>query len=429
MKNFFKKLMSSKSQSKYFSETVQRVGKNNAGFSLVELIVVIAIMAILAAVAVIGVSIYIPKAQEATDNELLGVLTDALVAACLSEGVDQRDITATIAVDQQTGKLAMNGTDIAIQISGTSKADEIADLFNDVVTDKNAKFNIIKGTSVKFTEGKFGWSDGAANTNKIPYGNGFLTFDDEDIANLKDSTFADMGMTELMTQLNQVTGLITGMTNTESTIGNIISGDSFRASAAAALGVDESQLDTKLHELTIKALAQQTPPITDPAANGYADAYNAAQQQILANATVLYTAQQTGNFERSEITTMIGNRDSKVIIDKLSSDDEKVSGEGMVQAAVMAGLYTSYVNSVHYPDPDNKPEVNITNVITAIGNDEGFYNYITNTTEGQKDLDAYLSSLNMINSSTNDPDAVSKLLIDGFADEELIGALDSTIGK
>ena len=70
MKNFFKKLMSSKSQSKYFSETVQRIGKNNAGFSLVELIVVIAIMAILAAVAVIGVSVYIPKAQKAADQQL-----------------------------------------------------------------------------------------------------------------------------------------------------------------------------------------------------------------------------------------------------------------------------------------------------------------------------------------------------------------------
>ena len=78
MKNFFKKLMSSKSQSKYFSETVQRVGKNNAGFSLVELIVVIAIMAVLAAVAVIGVSIYVPKAQQAADKQLVSDVEQAL---------------------------------------------------------------------------------------------------------------------------------------------------------------------------------------------------------------------------------------------------------------------------------------------------------------------------------------------------------------
>ena len=46
--------------------------RHNKGFSLVELIVVIAIMAVLAAVAVIGVSIYIPKAKIASDQQLIG---------------------------------------------------------------------------------------------------------------------------------------------------------------------------------------------------------------------------------------------------------------------------------------------------------------------------------------------------------------------
>lgn len=78
MKNFFKKLFCSDSMSKNFSETVQRIGKNNAGFSLVELIVVIAIMAILATVAVIGVSVYIPKAQKAADEQLVNDIEQAL---------------------------------------------------------------------------------------------------------------------------------------------------------------------------------------------------------------------------------------------------------------------------------------------------------------------------------------------------------------
>ena len=79
MKNFFKKLFCSNSMSKHFSETVQRIGKNNAGFSLVELIVVIAIMAILAAVAVIGLSAYIPKAQKQADMTLVDDLSDGIV--------------------------------------------------------------------------------------------------------------------------------------------------------------------------------------------------------------------------------------------------------------------------------------------------------------------------------------------------------------
>jgi len=52
--------------------------KNNKGFSLVELIVVIAIMAILAAVAVIGVSVYIPKAQQASDKQLVSDIEYAI---------------------------------------------------------------------------------------------------------------------------------------------------------------------------------------------------------------------------------------------------------------------------------------------------------------------------------------------------------------
>lgn len=92
MKNFFKKLMSSKSQSKYFSETVQRVGKNNAGFSLVELIVVIAIMAILAAVAVIGVSVYIPKAQKAADEQLVADIEQALNLSMQSQPITDHPI-------------------------------------------------------------------------------------------------------------------------------------------------------------------------------------------------------------------------------------------------------------------------------------------------------------------------------------------------
>ena len=55
--------------------------KNNKGFSLVELIVVIAIMAILAAVAVIGVSVYIPKAQQANDKQLVSDIEYALTLA------------------------------------------------------------------------------------------------------------------------------------------------------------------------------------------------------------------------------------------------------------------------------------------------------------------------------------------------------------
>ena len=64
--------------------------RNNKGFSLVELIVVIAIMAVLAAVAVIGVSIYIPKAQKQADLTMISDIKTAIdMSAQLQGGLDE----------------------------------------------------------------------------------------------------------------------------------------------------------------------------------------------------------------------------------------------------------------------------------------------------------------------------------------------------
>ena len=65
--------------------------KNNKGFSLVELIVVIAIMAILAAVAVIGVSVYIPKAQQANDKQLAADVKYAMTLAIQTDDLTPGD--------------------------------------------------------------------------------------------------------------------------------------------------------------------------------------------------------------------------------------------------------------------------------------------------------------------------------------------------
>ena len=78
--------------------------KNNKGFSLVELIVVIAIMAILAAVAVIGVSVYIPKAQQANDKQLAA---DVMYAMNLA--MQTNELTAGDYVVIYLDKDAMSG--------------------------------------------------------------------------------------------------------------------------------------------------------------------------------------------------------------------------------------------------------------------------------------------------------------------------------
>ena len=58
--------------------------------------------------------------------------------------------------------------------------------------------------------------------------------------------------------------------------------------------------------------------------------------------------------------------------------------------------------------------------------DPGFQKYI-NSDQGAKDMNAYLSSMNMINSSVDDPQAVTKLLKSGFADPDLKALLNKSL--
>ena len=76
-----KEFLFSRSHKKHYSSAVVRMGKNNLGFSLVELIIVIAIMAILVAVAIPVLGIFIEKTKVANDKQKV---TDILYAVNLA---------------------------------------------------------------------------------------------------------------------------------------------------------------------------------------------------------------------------------------------------------------------------------------------------------------------------------------------------------
>jgi len=77
--------------------------KKNKGFSLVELIVVIAIMAILAAVAIPTFSMFIRKAQEASDRAYMKEIEYAIMLAHVDE-LDVEMGSVIVYVDPETDK-------------------------------------------------------------------------------------------------------------------------------------------------------------------------------------------------------------------------------------------------------------------------------------------------------------------------------------
>ena len=76
-----KEFLFSRSHKKHYSSAVVRMGKNNLGFSIVELIIVIAIMAVLAAIAIPVFGMYIEKTKIANDKQKA---TDVLYAVNLA---------------------------------------------------------------------------------------------------------------------------------------------------------------------------------------------------------------------------------------------------------------------------------------------------------------------------------------------------------
>lgn len=76
--------------------------RKSDGFTLTELIVVIAILAVLGGAAVPSYGLYVKKARESADNQLLAAVNTAFASACVENKVDSADIkTATVQVKSQ----------------------------------------------------------------------------------------------------------------------------------------------------------------------------------------------------------------------------------------------------------------------------------------------------------------------------------------
>lgn len=379
---------------------------NNKGFSLVELIVVIAIMAILAAIAIPTFAHFITKANEASDAELLHNINYIFNASCVENGVDIKDVTA--ATWNKTEKKVEN-------VSGNGISDETAEKieasfvlhFGDL---KDEEF--INITEIVFDAAKHEFVDKATATSiGLSYGGGYIYVSPEDLAALQNSTFGEkIGMEALLNQLNEVTILAAGLSTSEA-MASVLGSADFRASAAAALGVADSELDAELNRLAEEMMAKE-PELSK----------EEAIERVKANAAVLFAAQQTVNMQ---------NDNPDALIDFLKNDEKKQEtilnnmstnpGLGMAQASLICGMYTAYIQTDYYKDahPNTTPVVNAETVLEALETDTAFQTYL-NSPQAEIDMNGYLGSLNMIENSTDDSKAVNELMVNGFNDPALV---------
>ena len=407
------------------------MSRSAEGFTLVELIVVIAILGILVGVGMPAYAGYVEKANEGVDEHNLAMMNNALAITCVYLGIEPADVTAT-----------MNWTD-ANTFAGlidaartTSTTETVASVFNNSlelpIVFKSEAYN---QNTITLQNGVFvgpngaggnGGSDGEgestrptldpAGSTTVQYQGKDIVVSNQDINNLNGSTFIDkIGAEDLMGQVDDITDIAADMADSN-IMGAILESDGFRNAAMTALGLtSQDDLDAKFLELAMNYQA----------ANGgtWAD----AQAKVKANAAVLYAAQQTGGKDLAYVQNLLikteDNDPYTVISGNLTSNDG--SGTGLSQAALAYGMYTAFANS-GATGSDKVTSTSPDAVLDDLDNAD-FQAYLQSP-QGEADMKAYLSAMNVVNSNTQNTAVVEDLMLNGYANTDLIGAINSALG-
>ena len=393
--------------------------RGSAGFTLVELVGVIAIIGILAGIGTVGYGGYVKKANEAADQQLLGEVNTAFAAACVENGTEIYAVA-----DAKLAKDTAELSDVTIDGAVNGK----------IPTSYKAYLGETKGFKViepKYSNYKHIFVDGRNNV-QYAYGGGAVTISGKDAANLKDSTFADskkgLGVGGLLDKVNNIAGIAGMLANGEdSPLRQIWNSEDFLRYAGKAVGLTDSELETAANKNWSLSNNKLKDALGAKALElgmnvGDQDEFN----KLMSNATILYAAKDTKNINQEEMKKLLTSKNGFEQI-RSNLDNSETMGTALSQASLVYGMYTAYIYSGNGTDEQKANQTgNPMNALTALNTDENFKNYI-NSPQGAKDMKAYLSSMNMINSSVDDPQAVTKLLKSGFADQDLKDLLNKSL--
>ena len=408
---------------------MRKFWKKTEGFTLVELIVVIAILGILAGVGTVGYSGYVKKANMAADEQLLRNINQAFAAACIENGEDIRDRTsATLDIDLTTKKVDIDSLTPATHKEAFAKyfagnEDMAFRLTSNIV------FDAVKHLFVDPAD-----SDYVA----VEYGGGTIYLSPEDAALFAGSTFNNpekgLGIDTLLVKVNDVANTAAALTGGGiQTLNTILSSPEFKASAAAALGLDpkDANFEAELFETLVDLTAEKINYEGDTSVFDMTDFstipgdFLMAMNQIQANAAVLFTAQETAKMDREDVSKFFEDGGLKAqILGNVASDP----GKALSQSALALGMFTSYAYYTEDPALQALVTSQDPNVLMPYLESEEFMTYLVSD-QGEADLDAYLASLRMIESSTGDKSAVTTLVQNGFNDPALAALLQGVINN
>ncbi|MBQ8622110.1 MAG: prepilin-type N-terminal cleavage/methylation domain-containing protein [Oscillospiraceae bacterium] len=380
------------------------MSRSREGFTLVELIVVIAILAILAGVGIPVYSGYIKKANEAADQQLLGVLNTAFGAACLENNIVMSSLDATTATVTLT-----NG-----KVTAVTPAEVNDSFFRYFAGNENSAFEVIDSLIFDSASNVF-VETASAKSVRLSYGGGYITVSGEDAEKLGVSTFitADgLGVKGLLEKVDMTTDLAADLAGSN-LMTTLLGSSEFTTAASSALQINAGDLNAKVAELAEEMVAQN-PDMS----------FTDAVDKVKANAAVLFAAQSTTGMTSTDIVNQLKDG---TIASSITSNLQPggSTADAMSSAALAYGMYTAFAYSSYGSDQAIANTQNPSAVVDNLNNAD-FIKYV-NSEQGKADAEAYLSALNMINSSTGDPAAVENLMVNGFADPDLADLLNQVI--
>lgn len=369
------------------------------GFTLIELIITIAIVAILGGVAVPAYSGYIAKADAAADAQIIADINKAFAAACMVEGVDNykaNGATATI-TDKKITAVTAPGVDDAVFYA---TFDNFFDNEGAFKKTEELAYNPAIGGFAKGTRVNIG---------------GFDIFISEDLAAaLKDNTFSEIGADVLLGKVDTVSDIAALLIGLPDENGNLKMDATFNQLVFDEEGVYIANL--------MKTLGMENNP--DEFWAYVTNEDGSYKTDIFANSLVLTAAQKTQGMD----TSFLGTKGSAAALRK-ELDDPETATDAMAKLALTYGMYTSYVkNTPGMEDKSdailaNKTFTGMTNVLSEIES-EDFQKYLASD-QGKADMDAYMSSMQIVNNSANQSaDATKDILTNGLNDPDIVAALN-----